>query len=1035
MAPAAIPQPKTYGPLGNLPSINPREPIQSMMRLAGEFGPIFRLKLPGRSTIVISSHELVADACDESRFDKAIGAALKKVRRFSGDGLFTAWTDEANWRKAHHILLPSFSQRAMKAYHPMMLDLATQLVQKWARLNPEETVDVADDMTRLTLDTIGLCGFNYRFNSFYREQPHPFIVAMSRALRETMNELGRIGLQNRLMIRTQRQLDRDIQTMFSLVDTLIAERKQQGSDVQDLLAHMLEGVDPESGEKLDDENIRYQIITFLIAGHETTSGLLSFAVYYLLKNPQVLEKARAEADRVLTGDEVGYNQVRELKYTRMVLQETLRLWPTAPAFVLYAKDDTMLVGKYALKKRDGVVVLIPQLHRDPGIWGADANQFRPERFEDPREIPRHAYKPFGNGQRSCIGQQFAMQEATLVLGMALNRFDLIDYANYDLKVRETLTVKPADFRIRVRVRTPPTAMAPIAAATVAEHSVALTTQNRGTPLLVLYGSNLGTAEGIARELAETGASLGFQTEAETLDAYAGKIPKQGAVLIVTASYNGTPPDNARKFIDWLEHAPVSDLTGVNYAVFGCGDHNWASTYQRIPQLIDERFASKGATRLMARGEGDASDDFESQYTAWRDPMWQHLTRVFSPQPAAPGEVRLTVKFVSREADASLPARILENRELQSAMSERSTRHIEIALPEGAVYHEGDHLAVLPRNDDGLVERVLRRFHLQEDTQVMLGGRAVAHLPMNRAVQVSRLLRENVELQEPATRAQIREIAASTSCPPHRRELEALVEDEAYRNGILEKRVSLLDLLEDFPACELPFERFLEMLAALKRRYYSISSSPRVSPDRASITVGVTRGPAWSGRGEYHGVASNYLAGLSAGDPVAIFVRTPDSGFQPPEDPATPMIMVGPGTGVAPFRGFLQLRRVRSETGAKLGEAHLYFGCRDPQCDFLYREEFERDARDGLVTLHTAFSRVEGRPKRYVQHRIREEAEMLIGLLDRGAKFFVCGDGAHMAPDVEATLREAYEKVHHEDSQAWIERLQRERRYVKDIWSG
>jgi cytochrome P450/NADPH-cytochrome P450 reductase len=286
-----------------------------------------------------------------------------------------------------------------------------------------------------------------------------------------------------------------------------------------------------------------------------------------------------------------------------------------------------------------------------------------------------------------------------------------------------------------------------------------------------------------------------------------------------------------------------------------------------------------------------------------------------------------------------------------------------------------------------------------------------------------------------TRAQIREIAASAECPPHRSELEALLENEAYRNQVLAKRVTMLDLLERYPASELLFERFLESLPPLKPRYYSISSSPSISPDRASITVGVTRAPSWSGGEEYRGVASNYLADLSAGDSISMFIRTPDSGFRPPDDPATPIIMVGPGTGVAPFRGFLQLRRALSEKGVRLGVAHLYFGCRDPQCDFLYRDKFERDARDGLVTLHTAFSRIEGQPKQYVQHLMKDEAAMLIGLLDAGAMLFVCGDGAHMAPDVEATLRDAYEQIHHKDSQSWIDQLQRERRYVKDIWSG
>nr|WGD64750.1 cytochrome P450 [Bacillus subtilis] len=155
----------------------------------------------------------------------------------------------------------------MKDYHEKMVDIAVQLIQKWARLNPNEAVDVPGDMTRLTLDTIGLCGFNYRFNSYYRETPHPFINSMVRALDEAMHQMQRLDVQDKLMVRTKRQFRHDIQTMFSLVDSIIAERRANGDqDEKDLLARMLNVEDPETGEKLDDENIRFQIITFLIAG-------------------------------------------------------------------------------------------------------------------------------------------------------------------------------------------------------------------------------------------------------------------------------------------------------------------------------------------------------------------------------------------------------------------------------------------------------------------------------------------------------------------------------------------------------------------------------------------------------------------------------------------------------------------------------------------------------------------------------------------------------------------------------------------------
>lgn len=338
-----IPIPKTYGPLGNLPLLDKNKVSQSLWKIADEMGPIFQFKFADAIGVFVSSHELVKEVSDESRFDKNMGKGLLKVREFSGDGLFTSWTKEPNWRKAHNILLPSFSQKAMKGYHPMMQDIAVQLIQKWFRLNPDESIDVPDDMTRLTLDTIGLCGFNYRFNSFYREGQHPFIESMVRGLSEAMRQTKRFPLQDKLMVQTKRQFDSDVESMFSLVDRIIADRKQAGGESgNDLLSLMLHAKDPETGEKLDDENIRYQIITFLIAGHETTSGLLSFAIYLLLKHPDKLKKAYEEADRVLTDPVPSYKQVQQLKYIRMILNESIRLWPTAPAFSLYAKDETVI---------------------------------------------------------------------------------------------------------------------------------------------------------------------------------------------------------------------------------------------------------------------------------------------------------------------------------------------------------------------------------------------------------------------------------------------------------------------------------------------------------------------------------------------------------------------------------------------------------------------------------------------------------------------------------------------------------------------
>ncbi|KWW21813.1 NADPH--cytochrome reductase [Peribacillus simplex] len=1048
-----IPQPKTYGPLGSLPVIDKDKPLQSYMKLARELGPIFQFQYPGRIGTFVSSAALAKEICDETRFDKKVGPALQKVRAFGGDGLFTSETAEPNWKKAHNILLPSFSQQAMKGYHAKMVDIAAQLIQKWARLNPADEVDVPEDMTRLTLDTIGLCGFNYRFNSFYRDTTHPFVASMVRSLDEAMSQTQRLGIQDKLMVKSKKQFREDIQYMFSLVDELIAERKKNGDQGEDdLLSHMLKGVDPETGETLDDENIRYQIITFLIAGHETTSGLLSFAIYFLMNNRGKLKKAQQEVDEVLGGGIPDYKQVKKLKYVRMVLNETLRLWPTAPAFTVYAKEDTVLGGAYKVNEGDVFSLLVPELHLDSSVWGDDVESFIPERFENPSSIPYHAYKPFGNGQRACIGQQFALHEATLVLGMVLQHFELIDHKEYQLDVKETLTLKPDGLTMRVSPRKPLMSLTvdppePVSANKGA--SAPSVTSAHGTPLLILFGSNMGTAEGMARDLAETGKQQGYHTEVAPLNDYVNQLPREGAVLIVSASYNGNPPDNADDFVSALKESEDGSLDGVRYAIFGCGDRNWATTYQRIPTYIDDRLEQSGAIRLSKTGYGDASDDFEGDYENWTDALWPNLASAFSIEVNTDDRETssITMNFVSDVSGTPLARThhaitsiVKRNVELQHADSGRSTRHIELALPDGVEYQEGDHLGVLPQNPAELVERVLSRFDLNGQDYIKLTGDSgkAAHLPTEIPVKLAEVLSNYVELQEPATRSQIRALAAHTVCPPHVKELEALLDDGTYKREILGKRMTMLDLVEKYLACEIPFAGFLALLPPLKARYYSISSSPLHKEGQASITVSVVRGDAWSGNGEYKGVASNYLAGRAEGDKVACFIHTPQSNFQLPNQPGKPIIMIGPGTGIAPFRGFIQARRALKEKGETLGAAHLYFGCRNPEHDFLYQEELVQAEQDGLVTLHTAFSRCEGQEKTYVQNRLAENAQDILPLLTEGGHLYICGDGSKMAPDVERTLIESYrqfQQTTQQEASVWLQSLEENGRYAKDVWAG
>src|SRR5438105_527561 len=507
-------------------SLDSSAPTQNLARLAKELGPIFWLDMMGTPFVVVSGHDLVDELSDEKRFDKAVKGSLRRVRAVAGDGLFTAHTNEPNWSKAHNILLQPFGNRAMQSYHPSMVDIAEQLVKKWERLNADEEIDVVHDMTALTLDTIGLCGFDYRFNSFYRRDYHPFVESLVRSL-ETIMMIRGLPLENLWMQKRRRDLAADVAFMNKMVDEIVAERRRNAEAAEakkDMLGAMMTGVDRSTGEQLDDVNIRYQINTFLIAGHETTSGLLSCALYALLKHPDVLKKAYEEADRVLGPDinaKPTYQQVTQLTYITQILKEALRLWPPAPAYGVSPLKDEMIGGKYSLKKNTFVTVLVLALHRDPTVWGPNPDAFDPENFSREAEAARpiNAWKPFGNGQRACIGRGFAMHEAALAIGMILQRFKLMDVHRYQMHLKETLTIKPDGFKIKVRPRNekergaysgPGTATAVASSAAPAPR--ARTRPDHNTPLLVLYGSNLGTAEELATRVADLAEVNGFATK-------------------------------------------------------------------------------------------------------------------------------------------------------------------------------------------------------------------------------------------------------------------------------------------------------------------------------------------------------------------------------------------------------------------------------------------------------------------------------------------------------------------------------------------
>ncbi|GAA3087038.1 bifunctional cytochrome P450/NADPH--P450 reductase CypB [Streptomyces roseofulvus] len=1024
---------------------------------------MFRVRTFGTELIVVGGLDLVTELSDESRFRKNVSRDLAEVRQIGRDGLFTAFNHEPNWRKAHDILMPAFSLGAMRSYHPAMLRVARSLIAKWDRVGGG-SVDVPEDMTRLTFDTIGLCGFGFDFESFQRPEPHPFVNAMAQALAFAQGRTEAVPGMELFQRKQAEQFRRDNKLMRDLVDKVIRQRKASGdTSTDDLLGRMLHTPDPVTGAVLDDENIRNQVITFLIAGHETTSGALSFALYYLTKHPEVLARAQAEVDALwgnADNPQAEYGDIGKLSYIRQVLSESLRLWPTAPGYAVEPLEDTVIGGKYAVRKGEALSILALALHRDPA-WGENVELFDPERFTPEREAARpvHLYKPFGNGERACIGRQFALHEATLLLGLLVHRYRLIDHTDYQLKVKQQITIKPDGFTIKLARRTAAERRLPAVVADSAPggRPVAASRRATGTALGFFHGSNLGTCAGITRDLAADGADHGFVASVAPLDDLAGRLnAANGPVVIVAASYNGRPTDDAVEFVTRLESLEPGSLEGLRYAVLGVGDRNWAATYQRIPTLIDERLSAAGATPLLERGAADASGDFAGAVDRWTADLWTTLLDAYGEAvdgaaPAGTGEEEGQGLYELEDTSESViggladrhgvqPMEVLEAYELvdtDHALG-RSKRFLRLRLPEGVTYRTADHLAVLPSNPDVLVQRVATRFGLDLDRTVRLRARRRSRnaLPVDRPLTLRRLLTDFVELQDPATQEQVAVLAEHTNCPPEWRPLAELaeVDAETFRERVTVAGRSVLDLMEQYRACELPFEGFLELLPVLRPRHYSVSSSAAASPGEVDLMVSLLAAPHRAGEGTFQGVASHYVQNLRPGDTVQARLLPCSESFRLPEDTTVPVILVSAGTGVAPFRGAVLERHHTGSTGPLL----CYFGCDHPDVDYLHREEFEAAEAAGAVSMRPTFMHAPENGARFVQDRIARESDEVWAALEAGGRVYVCGDGRRMAPAV----REAFMAVHRdrtgasdEEAVAWLTGLVESGRYVEDVWAG
>ena len=534
------------------------------------------------------------------------------------------------------------------------------------------------------------------------------------------------------------------------------------------------------------------------------------------------------------------------------------------------------------------------------------------------------------------------------------------------------------------------------------------------PVSVLYGTQTGNAESLANDLAGTLKGQGVPVSLRSLgDVALDEVAGMGRVLVVCSTYGeGEMPDDAALFWDAFRDS-TTRLEGLQFGVLALGDTGY-DDFCQAGKDIDTRFEQLGARRLLDRVDCDV--DYDDPAAAWTAEALAVLADLDGAAATAAAAGSVTEAPAKKKPKwtrkTPYPSVLAVSRRLSGAGSSKDIRHFEFALDDPDIsYVAGDALGVIPLNDPELVAALIEYFGVEPDHDV--AGRPLRDVLMC-DVEIASPSKDL--LNELARRAPDSELGRGVHSP----------DKAAFDRWLWGQDV--LEWLEGGPVIAL--EEFLPLLRPLQHRSYSISSSPLATPGRVALTIAAVR--YRRGRRSRGGVCSTFLADrLAVGDTAGIFT-SPNNAFRTPADGDTPMIMVGPGTGIAPFRAFLQERRA---TGAS-GRNWLFFGDQHRKDDFLYEDELTEMVDSGLLDrLDLAFSRDQAN-KIYVQTRMHEHGAELFSWLAEGAHFYVCGDATYMAKDVDAALHEivaTHGGMDAEDAAGYVATMRKEKRYVRDVY--
>jgi sulfite reductase (NADPH) flavoprotein alpha-component len=530
-------------------------------------------------------------------------------------------------------------------------------------------------------------------------------------------------------------------------------------------------------------------------------------------------------------------------------------------------------------------------------------------------------------------------------------------------------------------------------------------------LTILFGTESGNSEELADRTRKLASKAGFKPRVVNMsETNTGKLSSSKNLLVIVSTWgDGDPPDTATDFYHELMGDSAAKFPNTNFSVLALGDTSYEQ-FCEIGKKIDARLEELGATRVFDRQDCDV--DFDDDFAKWSAGALKAFP--VEKAAAAPAGTPAVAAAGAYGRKNPFPAEIEEKILLNGTGSAKETLHLELNLEgSGLQYEAGDALAIVPENRDVDVQRVLKASGLSANTQI--SGKTLADA-----------LKTDFDITSLTSR-----IAGKYNAIANNKKLTALLEPEKKKEfAEWTKGRQLVDLLEEFPCKKMTAENLTGILRKMAPRLYSIASSPKAHEGEVHLTIAAVRYEA-NGKDRV-GVASTYVADMvDSGDKVPVYVHS-NKNFRLPPDPATSIIMIGPGTGIAPFRAFVEERQA---TGAS-GKNWLIFGDQHYSYDFLYQLEWQEFLKEGaLDRLDVAFSRDQP-DKIYVQDKLREAAAEIYEWIDKGAHVYVCGDVNRMAPEVHTALLEIIAEQggkSKEDAETFLAEMKKARRYQRDVY--